>query len=252
MNPPSTRSRLLLLPRELRNIIYEYAFTEPGGLVADATSRYDNWTRFRTACNTSDRTRDANQLRLVCRQLYAETSGLGITYNDLTFQRRGGAVFVSVYDLFDQFVYHCAPGYLSKIKRVTILDYTTLVPEEDVVLARLLSPSLVRFSRAYPSATIIVRFQWNATPYRVDAMRHFLRGNALWPFEIRHYTRSGVCAFARLFEHAAADCSQNLRFSLTMDFDEEKFSEIIARKYVGNEEVEYLVGFFKGLHEDGI
>ena len=141
-------------------MIYEYTLTEVGGLVADVVSPFYSGTRFRAADNTADKNCKSNQLRLVCRQLHAETNGLGLAYNDLTFKLRERKILVSVYDLFDRFTFNCAPRHLGNIRRVTILDDKTKPPEEDVQLASLLSPSVVRFCQRYPAATVIVRFQW--------------------------------------------------------------------------------------------
>jgi hypothetical protein len=60
-------SRLLQLPAELRESIYEYALTEPKGLPWKSVSDAEGGP--------------ANSLKLVCRQLYAKTSGLGFKYN---------------------------------------------------------------------------------------------------------------------------------------------------------------------------
>ncbi|KAI4645615.1 uncharacterized protein J4E79_010793 [Alternaria viburni] len=77
---PSAPNRLLALPRELRDIIYEgnYALTEDRGLLMIETHPksfrghrlYEHWV-------------ESNRLKYVCRQLYHETKGLGLKHNDV-------------------------------------------------------------------------------------------------------------------------------------------------------------------------
>jgi hypothetical protein len=66
-------SRLLQLPAELRESIYEYTLTEPKGLP------------WKTLFDTEGG--PANSLKLVSRQLYTETNGLGFKYNAVTFHQ---------------------------------------------------------------------------------------------------------------------------------------------------------------------
>ncbi|KAF2821630.1 hypothetical protein CC86DRAFT_98826 [Ophiobolus disseminans] len=94
------------LPGELRNLIFAYTFSEPMGLsyrldppgigrlesMLPATTlpskvQLDTCkpTPERKALNRRTR-RVANQLQYVCHELRAETRGLGIRYNDLSFE----------------------------------------------------------------------------------------------------------------------------------------------------------------------
>jgi hypothetical protein len=66
-------SRLLQLPAELRKHIYEHALTNPEGLP---------WK-----CLFNTEGGPANSLKLVCRQLHAETAGLELKYNAITFHQ---------------------------------------------------------------------------------------------------------------------------------------------------------------------
>ncbi|KAF2711274.1 hypothetical protein K504DRAFT_489183 [Pleomassaria siparia CBS 279.74] len=80
------------LPQELRDTIYEFAFTEENGLFTQRRAMPKGviklWASREDACyqetNTSEQEQD--QLRFVCRQLHRETAGLGLRYNRLTFQ----------------------------------------------------------------------------------------------------------------------------------------------------------------------
>jgi len=86
------------LPGELRNKIYGYALTTARPLLHAA----DRENVFRLWCYTSEAEvgphHESNQLRFVNRQLYAETRGLSIQYNDLLFTNfKDAAVFLETY-----------------------------------------------------------------------------------------------------------------------------------------------------------
>ncbi|KAI4940903.1 hypothetical protein J4E91_011080 [Alternaria rosae] len=70
---------LLDLPRELRDIIYEYTLTEEDGLLVQ------EWPTMHPKAAGAKYGTDANQLKFICRQLYTETTGLGLRYNKVTF-----------------------------------------------------------------------------------------------------------------------------------------------------------------------
>lgn len=67
--PPPGPSRLLALPRELRDTIYEFTLTEPNGL--SLRTRLS----FFVGLRNNSKQEEMNQLKYVCRQLYAETKG---------------------------------------------------------------------------------------------------------------------------------------------------------------------------------
>jgi len=102
---------LLALPRELRDIIYEYALTEEGGLLLKDTypksfrgyRPYEHWV-------------ESNRLKYVCRQLYHETKGLGLKLNDLAFRSyRQAKDFVA-------FLATCSAAQQQCIRKVTLCD----------------------------------------------------------------------------------------------------------------------------------
>lgn len=63
---------------------------------------------------------DHNQLKFVCKFLRAETVGLGIRYNDLTFS---GANSATGFKLLQYFINRqCSNTNLSRIQKVTITD----------------------------------------------------------------------------------------------------------------------------------
>jgi len=85
------------LPGELRNKIYEYALTTARPLLYAA----DQENVFRLWCpvpGQAEGYHEANKLRFVNRQLYAEARGLSIQYNDLLFTNfKDAAVFLETY-----------------------------------------------------------------------------------------------------------------------------------------------------------
>jgi hypothetical protein len=83
MSSQPSSSRLLDLPRELRDMIYEYALTEDQGLLL--VERDDTQKSFK-GCRPTDPSTESNCLKYVCRQLYYETKGLGLGLNDLTIR----------------------------------------------------------------------------------------------------------------------------------------------------------------------
>jgi len=116
-------------------MIYEYALTEPDGL-------YFRWQGGRNpprncspfgcknefhmypsldaalSAKDSDGT-EANQLKYVCKQLYSETTGLGLKFNDLHFVRKDITVPPSERQ-FEHFIEHCTPRKLSLIRGVVL------------------------------------------------------------------------------------------------------------------------------------
>jgi hypothetical protein len=218
-------------------MIYEYALTEEGGLIGDVPfSPCDSWIRFRGANEVNrEAAKESNQLRYACRQLYAETTGLDLPYNDIVFplQYRGPTVVI-VYDHFDQFVYNCSPIYLTQIKRITILDNENL-KEKDLAygdLETILSPDVFRFCPNYSTCAVIVRFDWpfdtGSIQYHqsfeyIDAMYYCLRGHARMPTNIHKYNTAQRYWFARRFK--GVPCPANLCFSIEWKLDEERVSE---------------------------
>lgn len=83
---PSPPSALLSLPPELRNRIFAYTLTSRTQILQYAPSPKANHHRpVFSDPSSSHPTRDFNQLKYVCRQLYLETAGLEIKYNALRF-----------------------------------------------------------------------------------------------------------------------------------------------------------------------
>ena len=109
--PLSAPNRLLALPRELRDKIYEYALAEDEGLLLIETHPksfrghrlYEHWV-------------ESNRLKYVCRQLYHETKGLGLGLNDLAMRsERQVESFVAFLDT-------CSASQQQCIRKVTLTD----------------------------------------------------------------------------------------------------------------------------------
>ncbi|KAI4931143.1 hypothetical protein J4E85_003732 [Alternaria conjuncta] len=143
--------RLLDLPRELRDMIYEYALTEKAGLVVLKSTP----SRLRAADNP--RGPDPNSLKFVCRQLYAETKGLGLRYNKLTFPSSFS------YELFDKFTKkHCSPANFGRVGSVAILQTSSARLHMELQAADTIS-------KRYPALSVEVRLDWLSGQHSLQA-----------------------------------------------------------------------------------
>jgi len=117
--PPSAPNRLLALPRELRDIIYEYALTEDEGLLLferrTLGEPYSSRRIFEGRRPTHPDV-ESNRLKYVCRQLYHETKGLGLGLNALAMHsKRQVEAFVAFFDT-------CSARQQQCIRKVTLND----------------------------------------------------------------------------------------------------------------------------------
>jgi hypothetical protein len=128
--------RLLQLPRELRDLIYEYALTEDGGLVSSGMK-----PRHLYAAGKDEQS-EPNQLKLLSKQLYSETKGLPLLYNNLTFEN---------FDHLEWFVEnYCADALFRRVKEVTIKGLTDSERKSA-------ASAIQRLSQDYPSLKFAVR-----------------------------------------------------------------------------------------------
>jgi hypothetical protein len=154
------------------------------------------------------------------------------------FSRQGDNTLAAVYYLFDHFVNHCSPAYLNDIRRIETFDDTTKPPTEQVVLERLLSPSLVRFCREYPKATVILRFAWEYHQVRPLYLAKALKRPNPFPRETGGH--SGGLAHAMVQHFQVHDCPANLRFSCASWFDAKDTQiDVTAFLELEDEEEEY-------------
>jgi hypothetical protein len=144
-------SRLLRLPAELRNLIYEYALTadthqlyyrdamDPKGVPTEITENingvsitrkitYDERvvTLYKSVsadgvklCLGSTTTTDFNQLKYVCKQLYSETKRLPLQYNDAIFAKDDQYPQDQTIQ-FLRFLHQCHKTWTSKVRTVII------------------------------------------------------------------------------------------------------------------------------------
>lgn len=120
----------------------------------------------------SERKTDANQLKLVCRQLYAETAGLGLRYNTLVF--RSECQWPNLGLLFHFVEHECSRAQLRRIRKVVIPGYEManiffLRPGHGERLDLLTSPDLISYALAYPQTEIAVLLNLQNTNAKSNA-----------------------------------------------------------------------------------
>jgi hypothetical protein len=108
----SSTSPLLLLPGELRNRIYGYAFATESGI------EYNAGPRPQFVPRGDDTIVELNQLQYTCRQLYEETAGLEVKVNQVNFagkQHNSGLA-----ERFLEFISTCTPKKVDWLRNVTL------------------------------------------------------------------------------------------------------------------------------------
>ncbi|KAF2135026.1 hypothetical protein P153DRAFT_362729 [Dothidotthia symphoricarpi CBS 119687] len=254
----STTSLLLLLPQEIRDIIYSHVLREPHGLIADSSAYPNTRTRLLPFNSASPLRRESNQLRLVNRQLHRETSGLGLYFNDLTFADtwRYDTNLVTAFDHFTRFANSCPPYLVSRIRKITLLDTSTFnacYASDVLSYSAHFKPAILPFCRKYPHAKVVVRLAWgDATLAKdyvacMDALAWKLRGMSPLP----RMDGSGRAHARGLCRKFAFECPRNLRFSCTTKFYEEKAREELRGGCEGVG-LEQLVGVVRRMHESGV
>ena len=260
---------LILLPRELRDIIYEYVLTEEGGVIANARFNANGLPCFRA--NNSSENKLTN-LYLVCRQLQAETNGLLLRYNDLTFIDTFWLTRHSAYQHFARFVEGCSRDHLSQLRRVIILDDQTVIPDQTVIDRTRLSElqsncgrtSVVgRFCHDFPDSTVIVRLDWKFDTLShsmcdyvacMDAIHRVRYGVTMFPGHNPRLRQNnqGPMRVQMTTEYFAFQCPSNLRFTNTFAFEERLARRVWEEAGYSGAELEELVKRVKEAHERGI
>lgn len=147
---------LLLLPGELRNLIYQFVLTSNNGqLFCKETRSLQSTPNRHNGENKSELEAapdaritvyyerlhpssfklyedeytmvEANQLQYVCRSLRNETKGLGLKYNNIGFVRREDWEAAACYQ-FARFLHHCGPYWRSQIRLVTLRSASPEIP----------------------------------------------------------------------------------------------------------------------------
>ncbi|KAJ4374983.1 hypothetical protein N0V83_002062 [Neocucurbitaria cava] len=211
--PDNGRCRLLELPRELRDLIYEYAVTEVGGLVKDnafATEVVDkepSWSRdvkfpvgqstaaglFHTADGRTYKN-DHNKLKFVCKQLLSETVGLEFSCNDLIFRGDGELLGMEIFLYF--IGVECKQSHHDHIRNVIIIDrQERLTPltwyNFEIQLDFLLSSRFWAYSQAHTAMNITLRLEYSEDNTKSWDWMH-LRGG------MEHTSRRAVLTARRL------------------------------------------------------
>ncbi|KAF2117213.1 hypothetical protein BDV96DRAFT_20442 [Lophiotrema nucula] len=127
---PDGTCHFLRLPLELLDDIYRIVLTEENGLYSLPTTgraiaggfNRQSTKLFTCACGVQE----ANRLKYVCRQLWLQTRGLGLRYNDVHFNE--GSERVSVCEQFFRFVDFCSPA--NKHHMQAVLHEDPLPPNE--------------------------------------------------------------------------------------------------------------------------
>ena len=148
MSSQRSTNRLLDLPRELRDMIYEYALTEDQGLLL--VERDDTQKSFR-GCRPTDPSTESNCLKYVCRQLYYETKGLGLGLNDLTIRCRHE--FREQIEDFITFLATCSVGQQQCIRKVTLCTSYVLFTGIENNNSELPFDNLLQMSVSHPHIT---------------------------------------------------------------------------------------------------
>ncbi|KAF2823052.1 hypothetical protein CC86DRAFT_409823 [Ophiobolus disseminans] len=120
--PKPERCLLLELPRELRDMVYNLALTKDEGLSKDSIyspNPSDTNGRFHVAGDATNS--DANQVKFACRRLYAETKGLGIRLNVLTFNDDDETL--TSFQLMMHFIsQECSGSHLKRVEEIVLTD----------------------------------------------------------------------------------------------------------------------------------
>ncbi|KAJ4301689.1 hypothetical protein N0V90_003782 [Kalmusia sp. IMI 367209] len=176
----STISPFLALPGELRNRIIQYALTSPSQTLY-YNHHHDHAHSNHKPLFTGPTGREFNQLKYVCRQLYAETAGLEIKYNTLRFElpeddadtlariqnstdNGDDALNACPRTSFPPFLYQCSRARLAWVRGIVITirkpaSYSLSQPAVDRLL------SLARFTRDNPRIHIAYEYVDDRSEY---------------------------------------------------------------------------------------
>lgn len=119
---------LFALPRELRDIVYDYALTEDNGLILKKRdlAPSDLSPPSFVALRHDYFRKEANQLKYVCRQLYHETKGRELRLNKVTAAYSRWPGRESQVENFELFLQTCSPFYRCKLLRVVLWQKVNL------------------------------------------------------------------------------------------------------------------------------
>ncbi|KAF2823018.1 hypothetical protein CC86DRAFT_75168 [Ophiobolus disseminans] len=117
-------SQLRVLPAELRNRIFEYALTAPEDLRYCMPVEGASKPTFRVSATETDEavtSHPFNQLKFVSRQFYAETAGIEIRLNTISFALQNGSA-MSPAEHLTEFLQSMSPKARSWLRKVIVRD----------------------------------------------------------------------------------------------------------------------------------
>jgi hypothetical protein len=255
-------SPLIRLPRELRDLVFEYALSFEGGLIADVVNATgqdstgnDSTAVTRFHAKESLEKMKANQLRLVCRQFYAESDRLELRYNDITFVDTNGQF--NALTNFVHFYKNCPAAQLQFVRCVTILDsHISAAIRKELEYEAL--DDFPSFCKHFPNALLVFR---GSIDFSDPELQYIECMNAIYgtvhktcPFRFTDLLPmiAGAAAVMTWADRRFLyDRQSNIRVSCSHEFKELQAKKELARLYEG-EELKAKLKLAKQLHEDGI
>lgn len=199
-------SRLLALPREIRDIIYEYALTEVDGLVIIETSNQKTSTSKFKLCYGDEKYEEANQMKFACRQLHVETRGLGLKLNKLRFMSNCHMMS------FRRFLSTCSIKQQQSLRRIT-LSFRYGYLRTHYALITTIRPNLLAFCTANPQCEMIIRLKSYYTSKSLlkkiiygSQLQYLLHQTCSEIFPAAHYR-----PFIDSMSHHVINCPTNLK-----------------------------------------
>lgn len=255
-------------------MIYEYALSYDDGLLEIAGFTLPQVQHFQPMYYTTAQLRShgvhftrQNPLRYVCRQLYQETTGLALKFNDLTWHGKdrvspsGSSPPAEVYPWhwLERFLFDCSATRLDWIRKITILDNGHPQKPHDEFHVPFGPSSLIHhFCVQHPNATVIARFNWqNARSggglyiFYMAMVHRSLRGSYPFPFLRGIINRMAMWRQRRRGPWIERQWPSNLRISVSNYFLRGRARDALS-SYCPDADVEELVGVAKELHDNGI
>ncbi len=167
-------SRLLLLPAEIRNHIYELVLTSGKALLYEEATDHRK-PRFIVEQDLPN-LNELNQIKYVCHQLYKETAGIEIKFNEVIFEGGTDGIIIGLNEedayhateVFSDFLSGCSPTKATWFSSVILWSPFSFAddPIEPYVLgpASSLLP-LAAFCAAHPRTKVTYRLRcWDFNP----------------------------------------------------------------------------------------
>lgn len=140
--------RFLELPKELRDMIYEFALTFPDGLFYQTDKKI-----FSTSQKSK---KHFNRLKLVCRQFYEETRNMGLKNNELIFPFTPRSP-LRASQLCIQFLDALPQKRLQSIRRITVMERPQPAPEIEGLMDLEAVLRLRTFCATHTRISIVIR-----------------------------------------------------------------------------------------------